>query len=176
VPPKALAKTTSAQSGAFVMTMPYAGTPVDVVVHAQGLVSSQLRDAYLYFPDPLSTDRDVVLELLSEVELKDFSDRAAVPFSATTSLVEVVVTTAAGVPASGATVSNQPSVGTIRYGDGTGHPVIQAIATDVDGLAFLFSGQPGDNIMTVTTQGGSRSQGFQIVSGAVIYLPEPLAR
>jgi hypothetical protein len=133
----ALATTTTASNGAFSVSVPSGGVPLDGYFHVSD--NSVHVDTYWYPPVPFYEDSStlpIALFTTATLGLLEFYSSATHQPGTGRNGLEVV--DCARIPISGATVTSTPAAGkTVYIVDG--FPIPTASATDFTGTAFLFN-------------------------------------
>jgi len=155
---------TTDANGAFSITVPTNGAPVDGYLKAS---KSGLKDTFLYPPFPLSSDFSGVTTLMltpGTQGLANMVGGAAQP-DPTKGWIGLLVLdgpSTSATPVMGATISANPT-GEIRYNGSAGIPqsAAQAMSTAADGIAYVMNVPAG-----MVTIGASKS-GLNLKSHAV---------
>lgn len=162
----ALATTTSGSGGAYSLTVPTGGGPVDGYFRGR---SAGLLDTYLYPPSDVTEDTTgVTLLLVSGSTLSSLTSLAGATYDPGKGFIALIVADAAGNPVTGATVTIAPA-GTARviYSSG-GFPSGSATATDASGTVYIANTNTGA-VTVDATAGGTAFQEltFEARAGAL---------
>ena len=145
----ALVSGVSSVSGAYSLTVPTSGLPVDGYLLS---TKSGFLDTYVYPSEPASKTATVDVSMLTSSTFGFLQSFAGVTQNASKGAIIVEVVDCNGSPIAGATITSSPA-GTVRYLSG-GIPSSSATATDVAGVAFIFNVGPGD-VSVMSTAGGN---------------------
>lgn len=145
-----VAMATSGADGAFSMTIETGGVALDGYLLAKG---GSFKDTYLYPPAPLaaSTDQATCLMLTPGVfdTVANLADATQAPGMG---WVGVLVLDAQNNPVAGVTITSSPA-GEIRYNNMDGIPSRDAVATQPDGIAYIFNVPAGTVTVTAAKDG-----------------------
>jgi hypothetical protein len=157
---------TSDAMGLFGLGVETSGAPVDVAVAVTGDPTIDSRNHYVYFPAPLTADRDNVAVLLrSGEELKRLASDVLVTYSDDLAFVIVTVRDANGDGVAGERVAVDDPTAAVLYPNTGGADV-----TGVGGVAYIFA-SPGSGMRpaTVSATGAiaARPRLLQLVAGSL---------
>lgn len=142
---------TTGSNGAFSITLPTGGTPLDAYLHVS---STGNVDSYVYPPVPFAADYERDVPLLTTALRTGVADEANVMLEADTGLLYLQVLDCNGDPIEGATVTTNPA-GDVSYTAGSFVPVPDATSTDASGTAYIFNLPPGNVEVDATIAGYS---------------------
>jgi hypothetical protein len=142
---------TTGLNGAFSLTLPTGGTPLDAYLHVS---STGNVDSYVYPPVPFAAASARDVPLITTALRTGVADEANVMLEADTGLVYLQVLDCNGDPIEGATVTTTPP-GDVSYTAGSFVPVADATSTGAAGTAYIFNLPPGNVEVDATVDGYS---------------------
>jgi len=149
-----IAMTTTDAAGAFTVSAPSNGAPIDGYLKA---TKTGLKDTYLYPPGPLATDFAGATTLMLKQSTQNLANQlagAAAPDPAKGWVALLVVDgqLATSAPITGASVTAAPT-GEIHYNSSAGIPQAQATSTAADGIAYAMN-VPAGQVMVGAAKTG----------------------
>ncbi len=149
-----IATTTTDAQGAFSLTAPSNGSPVNGYLMA---TKTGLKDTYLYPPGPLSMDYAgvTVLMLTPQTQMQANSIGGASAPDTTKGWIGVLVVDgqlATSTPSMGAKLTASP-MGEIHYNSSSGLPQAQAMSTATDGIGYVMNVPAGEVTVGATKTG-----------------------
>jgi hypothetical protein len=142
---------TTGLNGAFSITLPTGGTPLDAYLRVS---STGNVDSYVYPPLPFAADYQRDVPLITTALRTGLADEADVMLEADTGLLYLQVLDCNGDPIEGATVTTIPP-GDVSYTADSFVPVPNATSTGASGTAYVFNLPPGNVEVDATMAGYS---------------------
>jgi hypothetical protein len=146
----AIATTTSAADGKYMLTVTLNGAPLDGFIKA---TKSGYVENYMYPTEPFAASTtEASLNMITPGNRDYLNNLAGGGQTAGKGMIGLQVRDASGQPVAGATVSSTPA-STYRYTNSSGLPSSNATSTAADGVAFMFNVPSGPITITATKAG-----------------------